>query len=310
MVAETLPRAATGLPTTGLMAATFTPMHIDGGINLDVVGKVVDHLVDNGIVGLYVCGTTGEGHALTAVERREVAEAYIEASDGRLPVIVHVGHNSLYEARELAAHARDAGAAAISAMLPWHVPTNDVETVVDCIGLIASGAPELPFIFYHLPNNNEIDVVDLVEHLIVAVPSVSGVKFTDPRTHVLQSFLDVAAGRLSIYFGVDEMLASGLSAGAGVAIGSTYNFAAPLYGRIVEAVGRGDVQSARSDQAKAVRMIRMILSHGGLAAQKEMMAILGIDCGPTRLPHRPITAEQQRALRAGLEDLGFAGWIR
>lgn len=307
---ETLPRATAALPTAGLMAATFTPMYDDGSLNLEVVGTVVDHLVENGIVGLYVCGTTGEGHALTAVERRRVAEAYIDASDGRLPVIVHVGHNSLHEARGLAEHARDAGATAISAMLPWHVAAGDVETVVDCLELIASGAPDVPFIFYHLPDNNEIDVVDLVDHMIVSVPSVAAVKFTDSRTHVLQSFLDVADGRLSVYFGVDEMLASGLSAGASVAIGSTYNFAAPLYRRIVDAVDRGDVQSARSEQARAVRMIRMILSHGGLAAQKEMMGILGVDCGPTRLPHRALTADQQRALRVGLDDLGFAGWIR
>lgn len=298
------------LPTAGLMAATFTPMHDDGSLNLEVVGAVVDHLVENGIVGLYVCGTTGEGHALTVVERRLVAEAYIEASDGRLPVIVHVGHNSLHEARGLAEHAREVGATAISAMLPWHSAARDVETVVDSIALIASGAPDLPFIFYHLPDNNEVDLVDLIEHLIVSVPSVAAVKFTDSRTHILQSFLDIADGRLSVYFGVDEMLANGLFAGADVAIGSTYNFAAPLYRRIIDAVNNGDVKSARTEQTKAVRMIRMILSHGGLAAQKEMMGILGVDCGPTRLPHRALTAEQKRNLRVGLDELGFSGWIR
>lgn len=307
---ETLPRAKLALPTAGLMAATFTPTHDDGSVNLEMVGPVVDHLVENDLVGLYVCGTTGEGHALTVVERRRVAEAYIDASGGRLPVIVHVGHNSLYEARGLAEHARDAGATAISAMLPWHVPSNDVQTVVDCLALVASGAPDLPFIFYHLPVNNEIDVADLVDHMIGSVPSVAAVKFTDPRTNVLQSTLDVADGRLSVYFGVDEMLASGLSAGATVAIGSTYNFAAPLYHRIVEAVDRGDLQAAQADQARVVRLIRVILSHGGLAAQKQMMAELGMNCGPTRLPHRPLTEAQRRALRSGLDDLGFAGWMR
>jgi N-acetylneuraminate lyase len=292
-VTETSVRLTAELPTAGLMAATFTPMRDDGSLNLEVVGAVVDHLLNDGIVGLYVCGTTGEGHALTVVERRLVAEAYIEASDGRLPVIVHVGHNSLHEARGLAEHAREVGATAISAMLPWHSAARDVETVVDSIAIIASGAPDLPFIFYHLPNNNE-----------------AAVKFTDSRTHILQSFLDIADGRLSVYFGVDEMLANGLFAGADVAIGSTYNFAAPLYRRIVDAVNNGDVKSARTEQTKAVRMIRMILSHGGLAAQKEMMGILGVDCGPTRLPHRALTAEQKRNLRVGLDELGFSGWIR
>lgn len=292
------------------MAATFTPMHEDGSLKLEMVKPVVDRLIDSGMVGLYVCGTTGEGHALTTDERRAVAEAYIDASAGRVPVIVHVGHNSLFEARSLADHARASGASAISAMLPWHAAARNVDTVADCIETVASAAPDLPFVFYHLPHNNDIDVVALVQRLMIQVPSVSAVKFTDPRTHILQNVLDVADGKVSVYFGVDEMLASGLLAGAQVAIGSTYNFAAASNLRIVEAVDRGDLEAARMEQARAAHVIRVILSHGGLAAQKQMMSFLGVDCGPTRLPHRALQPSQVQALQTNLDDIGFSGLIK
>lgn len=302
---ESVSATRVALPRKGLIAAAFTPMNSDGTVNLRVVGAVVDHLAETGIAGIYVCGTTGEGQALTVAERRLVAQAFVDASGGRLPIIVHVGHNSLLEARELADHAQEVGADAISAMLPWHMTLGDAESAVECLALVAGGAPNLPFVFYHMPSNNPIDVVELAQGILDAVPSAAAVKFTDSRTHLLQSFLDITQGRIGVFFGVDEMLASGLTAGASAAIGSTYNFAAPLNHQIMDSVRSGDLDMARAKQARAVRLIRAILSHGGLAAQKEVMAIIGIDCGPTRLPHTPLTRKQSRELRSSLEDMGF-----
>ena len=98
----------------GLIAATFTPIDGSGSVNLGAVAPMVDQLIAEGVTGLYVCGSTGEGLSLTGAERREVAAAFIEAADGRVPVVVQVGHNSLAEAAQLADHARQAGADVIS----------------------------------------------------------------------------------------------------------------------------------------------------------------------------------------------------
>ena len=89
----------------GLVAATYTPFDADGHVDTAVIPRLVDRLLDNGIRGLYVCGSTGEGMSLTHEERKLVAEAYVHASSGRVPVIVQVGHNSLAEASQLAMHA-------------------------------------------------------------------------------------------------------------------------------------------------------------------------------------------------------------
>ena len=95
----------TAAPLRGLIAATYTPLHADGQLNLDRIAKLVDHLLADRVDGLYVCGSTGEGMSLSSDERRSVAQTFVEAAAGRVPVIVQVGHNSLAEARELAAHA-------------------------------------------------------------------------------------------------------------------------------------------------------------------------------------------------------------
>ena len=80
----------------GLVAATVTPLHDDGSLNLDQVGPLVERLLKQGVEGLYVCGSTGEGISLTGEERRAVAAAYVGATRQRIPVVVQVGHNSLW----------------------------------------------------------------------------------------------------------------------------------------------------------------------------------------------------------------------
>lgn len=294
------------------VAATFTPMHEDGRLNLDAVPTMVDQLIEEGVTGLFVCGGTGEALSLTTRERRATAEAFMAAAGGRVPVVVHVGHNSLLEARDLAAHACSIGASAISAMAPPNVRPESTESLVRSLELVAGGAPDLPFIYYHIPAKTglTLSVATMLQSAAGRLPSLAAVKFTDTNIHELQACLDVEHGRYRVFYGCDEMLLSGLVAGATGAIGSTYNFAAPLYRRVMAAYRAGDLDMARREQALGARMVRVVLSHGGLAAQKAVMALVGIDCGPVRLPGMPLTREQQLALRAELAAIGFFAWAR
>ena len=132
----------------GLIAATYTPLRSNGSLNLDRVPPLVEHLLGDGVGGLYVCGSTGEGVSLTGDERRAVAEAYTAAAAGRVAVIVQVGHNSLAEARSLAEHAQQIGADAISATCPSYFKISTAELLVDCMAEAAAGAPDLPFYYY------------------------------------------------------------------------------------------------------------------------------------------------------------------
>ncbi len=111
---------------TGLVAATFTPMNGDGAIDLQRIPALFDFVLGQGVDGLLVCGSTGESPSLTIDERMAVAETYIEATAKRVPVVVHVGHNSLRDARTLAAHAQQLGAEAIAVAPPSYSPLSSV----------------------------------------------------------------------------------------------------------------------------------------------------------------------------------------
>lgn len=299
----------TTLRLRGLIAATFTPMTEAGALDLPRVAPMVDRLVAHGVSGLYVVGSTGEGVSLTSAERRDLAAEFVRAAAGRLPVIVQVGHNSLAEAAELAAHAASIGADAVSATPPTYFRPDGLDDLLACLREITAAAPSLPFYYYHFPARTGVEV-DLTELIRRAgeVPNLRGVKFTSPRVDEYQAALAAAGDDYDAVFGFDEMLLSAVAAGGRGAVGSTYNFAAPLYRRLLDAVERGDLAEAARCQQRSVDLVRVIGRHGGLAAQKAIMGMIGSPCGPTRLPLRPISAAQAAALREDLAAIGYFDW--
>jgi N-acetylneuraminate lyase len=295
---------------SGLIAATFTPMHADGSLNLAMAKPIVDHLIHSGVSGLYVCGSTGEGPLLTTDERKKTAAAYVDAAAGRLPVVVQVGHSSVVEARELAAHAQQIGADATSAVAPYYFKPNSIDVLVDCLAEIAGGAPKLPFYYYHIPELSGVhaNMVELLRHAPAKMPNFAGIKYTAPFVNEFQTLVAASAGRFDILFGRDEMLMSGLAGGATGAVGSTYNFAAPLYRRVIAAFDRGDVAEANRCQGQAVAIVNVLLSYRGHAGLKAAMGLRGFDCGPTRLPNLSLKPDEVESLRRDLDAVGFFQW--
>lgn len=287
----------------GLIAAAFTPMHDDGSLWLERVDDVVDLLVARGVDGLYVCGSTGEGPLLTGAERRAVAEAYVRAARGRVPVVVQVGHASLAEARELAAHAQAAGADAISATPPTYFRPNGLDGVVDAIAAVAGGAPELPFFYYHIPpiTGVQVDVARLLPRAAERVPNLAGVKFSSPTVH---EFLGVDLERFRVLFGVDEMLIAGLVAGAHGAVGSTFNLIPGVYRDVMTALDRADLPAALAHQRRATATVLRVVRDRQLPYLKAAMALTGLPVGPTRAPLEPVTADELAALRDDLAAMG------
>ena len=294
----------------GLIAATYTPLRDDGQLRLNQIDPIVDYLLGRGAHGLYVCGSTGEGMSLSSVERRAVAEAYVQSVDRRVTVIVQVGHNSLAEARQLAAHAQQIGADAISATCPSYFKVTDVETLVHCMAEVAGGASALPFYYYHIPalTGSALNVVEFLKQAGDRIPNLAGVKYTDTKLHEFQQCLQLDDGRFDVVWGCDEMLLGALATGTRAAIGSTYNIAAPLYRGIIAAFDGGDLAEARRLQSLSVTMIHTIARYPFHPAMKTVLDMLGFDMGPCRLPQRSLSPDDVAVLREELSSIGFFEW--
>lgn len=294
----------------GLVAATYTPLDDDGTVDSMIVGPMVEHLLGSGIRGLYVCGSTGEGMSLTSSERKIVAEAYVQATEGRVPVIVQVGHNSLAEARQLAAHAQEIGADMISATCPSYFKVGTVAGLVDCIAEVASGAPDLPFYYYHIPalTGSALDVVEFLKQAGDRIPNLVGLKYTDTKLFEFQECLELHDGRFDVVWGCDEMLLGALATGARAAIGSTYNIAAPLYHRIIASFGDGNLNDARRLQSLSVKMIRTMNHFPFHPAMKTVLSMQGFNVGGCRLPQGRLSDSDANQLRTELDAIGFFEW--
>ena len=256
--------SSTIAPLQDLVAATFTPLHEDRSLHLEAIPPMVDRLADQEIAALYVLGSTGEGASLTFDERCAVAESFVSAASGRLPVIVQVGSESLMQARHLAAHASRVGADAISAVSPVYFKPDSVETLVASMAEIAGGAPELPFYYYHIPAVTGVGV-SAVEFLKLAeqrIENLRGVKFTSQNVFEFQTCVEYAQERLQIFWGLDEMLQYGLAAGAVAAVGSTYNFATAVYQRLLTAFAAGDMETVRQEQLSLQRSVLSLRQRG------------------------------------------------
>lgn len=293
--------------TEGLIAASFTPFHPDGSLNAGMIPALVDKLHADGLKGVFVCGTNGEGPNMTLTERMQVADAFVTAAAGRIKVIVHVGHSSIEDARTLAAHAATIGADAVSSVAAFYFKPSSTRNMVDCMALIASAAPDLPFYYYHIPHLTgvSVDVDDFLHKAGEIIPNLAGVKYTATSLHEFQHCLSRWSDRYQILFGLDELLLPSLSVGARSCIGSTYTFAASEHLKTIELFRNGRIEEARENHAFMVEVIRVMLRYPPIPAQKAIMKMLGWDLGPSRLPLTTLDTEEFDALRRSLEQIGF-----
>jgi N-acetylneuraminate lyase len=277
-----------------------------------VVEKQAAHLLSNGVRCVFVNGSTGESSSLTVQERVDLAERWKDVVQGTdLRLILHVGANAIEDSRALAAHGQKIGASALSALSPSYFKPRSLDLLVECCGHIAAAAPETPFYYYDIPvlTGVQFSPAAFLERAAERIPNLVGIKYTNPDMMAYQFALRAGAGRWDLPWGGDETLIAALAMGARGAIGSGYNFAAPIYLRLLEAFSRGDWERAREEQFRGVRLVELLAGYGYMGAAKTVMGFLGVDVGPARLPNANLSREQTTALREALERMEFFKWV-
>ena len=154
-----------------------------------------------------------------------------------------------------------------------------------------------------------IDTTEFVQSAGEHIPSFVGVKYNNSDRDQLRAILALENHSPDMLWGCDEELLDGLELGCLGAVGSSYNFAAGIYHRVIEAFELGDKDEAKHWQSRSVALIDTLKSHGYMHSAKAVMEMVGVDCGPARPPLPQLTDEERSALRAQLETLGFFEWL-
>lgn len=272
----------------GLIAAPFTPFHANGDVNPGIIPAYYSFLKANEVAGAFICGSTGEGVSLTFSEKVTVLKewAALTRNDDAFQLIMFLGGTNLRECKELAAIAEEAGADAISFTSPFYFKPANVSQLAKCCAEVASAAPETAFYYYHIPvlTGGNYAMIDLLKEADGRIPNFRGIKYTHEDFMDFLSCLNYANRKYDMLWGRDENMLSSLVLGSKGAVGSTFNYAAPLYHRLIDAYNRGAFEEANALQQKSIDMITLLGKYGGIATGKAYMKLAGVDCGEFRLP--------------------------
>lgn len=288
-----------------LIAAVYAPMHENQSLNLGLIPKYAKFLKINNVVGAFVNGSTGDFASLTIEERKLIIDAWAENRSENFAIVNHVGHTSLKEAMDLASHSANK-VDAISALAPYYFKVPSLQSLVDYCAKIAACAPNQPFYYYHIPDLSGADfsMIDFLKLAKDQIPNLAGIKFTKNNLIDYQYCKNFDNGSKNILFGVDEIFLTSLPLGAKGWVGSTYNHLAPLYYAVKEAFENNDMEKAAQLQTKSMLFVDTLNSRGGFnGAGKSFMKILGIDCGPSRFPHKTFSIEELLEIKVILKDL-------
>ena len=293
----------------GLIDAPFTPMLPNGDINPSVIPAYAAMLVKNGLKGVFINGSSGEGYMLTAEERMELARAWVAAVPPGFKVIVHVGSCCLRESVKLARDAEEIGAWGIGAMAPPFPKIGRIEELVKYCETIAAAAPSLPFYYYHIPafNGAYLPMLEMLKAVDGRIPNFAGIKYTFESLYEYNQCRLYRDCKFDMLHGQDETILPSLAqGGAQGGIGGTTNYNGRELTGIIEAWEKGDIETAREKQNFSQAVINVICNYrGNIVGGKRIMKLIGLDLGPNRVPFRNMTDEEEASMKKELEAIGF-----
>lgn len=285
----------------GIFPALYACYDENGKVSTDRTKALTKYLMDKGIQGLYVGGSSGECIYLSKEDRKKTLEAVMETAAGKISIIAHVACNNTEDSRELAAHAESLGVDAIASIPPiyFHLPEHAIAKYWNDI---SDAAPNTDFIIYNIPQLAGTSLTLSLLREMKKNPRVIGVKNSSMPVQDIQLFRDEG---VIVFNGPDEQLVSGLAMGAVGGIGGTYGAMPELYLKIFELFSQGKMEEAREIQNEACRIIyKMCSTYGNMyAAIKEIIRLQGgPDAGGVKAPLAEL-AEADRAICKEAADM-------
>lgn len=283
----------------GIIPAFYACYEDDGEISPERVETLTKHLIEKGVKGVYVGGSSGECIYQSVEERKIVLEHVMKAAEGKLTVIAHVACNNTSDSKKLAAHAQALGVDAIAAIPPiyFHLPEY---AIAEYWNDISSAAPDTDFVIYNIPQLAGVALTMPLFREMKKNPRVAAVKNSSMPVQDTQMFKMEGGKGFVVFNGPDEQLVSGLAMGADGGIGGTYGVMPELYLRIKELTDVGKIEEAREIQYAADEIIYGMCScHGNMyAVIKEILRIReNLNIGGVRKPLPEIIPEDMKQIK-------------
>lgn len=289
-------------PHVEILNAVFTPMLEDGSINYGLIPDLFRHCLNTGAQGIFLNGSTGECMSLSLQERLQLTEEWTQyrRKINRLDfkIIVHVGSCNLYETAQMASHAQAQGADGIAMVATFYFRPNTLEELVEQCVYVASAAPNISFYYYNIPTLTGVNfpLTTFLEEASKRIPNFAGLKNSSTDIVDYQHCIHIAKENYSLYWGCDEAFMMLYTAGNRHYVGSTYNYMNGLYQKMLSAYLIGDSANVLTLEGEADAIYKIMALYNGISVGKEIMRLIGLDCGPVRRPLKAFTKEDSETL--------------
>ncbi len=286
----------------GVYTALFTPYTADNCVNEEMVERLVEYGLSNGVRGFYLTGGTGEGLLLSKEERKQVYRTAARAARGRAKLIAHVGCVNTDDAVELARAAADIGCDWVSSIPPVYYGQKP-DDVFNHYRRI-SEATDLPFLIYAANGvvNPEKDV------RFFKLRNVKGMKYTGTTFYDVQRLRRRLDKETFFVSGSDQHFVGALAFGDvfSGSIGTLQNVIPAHFVKIWKLALANDFRAAAQVQAEANRAVEFVChTFPKQSLRKAAMRYIGFDCGMFRPPHEPYTEAEYADFCAKADKLGI-----
>lgn len=287
---------------TGAAVAIITPMHADGTVNFEELGRIIDDQIAHGTDAIAICGTTGESAALNHEEHVECIRFAVKHTAKRVPVIAGTGSNDTAFAIEISKEAEEAGADALLLVTPYYNKTSQAGLIAHYTAI--ANAVTLPCIIYNVPSRTGVNLQPATLAELAKLPNVNAVKEASGNISQVADVAALCGEELNIYSGNDDQIVPILSLGGKGVISVLSNVAPQQAHDICAAWFSGDTAKSLELQLKALPLCHALFADVNPIPVKWAMNRLGWNAGPLRLPLVEPSAAVQQSLENEMKAYG------
>jgi 4-hydroxy-tetrahydrodipicolinate synthase len=286
----------------GIVPAVITVFNSEGEIDREKTRKFIQHLIDEGVHGIFVAGSTGEGSLMTMKQRKEIIDIGVEAAGGKVPLFAGTGHNATRIAVELSKYAEGAGADAVIVHLP-HYPRPTQEGLYQHYKTIAE-AVNIPVFVYSWPGQYGYDIAPETVERLAKDGYIKGIKDSTENIDHTAEIIRLTGERISVFEGFESKILPALCLGADGSVCTIANLIPLEVVTIYDLFMKGNIEEARKKQLSIFGLINILSSRDDCQLLKDGIKMLGHDVGDALMPTNKVSPDIKEKLREELRRLG------
>ena len=287
----------------GSIVAMVTPFHEDGSVNFEALTELIERQIAGHTDAILTLGTTGESATMSHEEDDAVAEHTIRVVNGRVPVIVGSGSNCTATMKEKSQHYERMGADGLLLISPYYNKAN-TEGMYRHFATVAD-AVNIPCILYNVPGRTGCSIPVSVVERLAKHPNVAAIKEASGDISYAMKIAHCIGPDFALYSGNDDITIPLMSIGGSGVISVYANVMPEMCHQIVEDYLSGRQEQALANHLKYLKLMNHLFLEVNPIPVQTAMNLMGLNCGPMRLPLCEMSEANAAILRETMKEAGL-----